>query len=503
MRPEDIMDQVTLKKWLVSQPHGVTRIIALRAAMRVLPRMGAAAENSPELLLLVIRLHFHLLNVATAGPATLSNLNVQGPNLYQRTLENVATPAILHALAAARTSSKRVAAKNAAQCVLRSVKESGQAESLIYGAIQNDASIIGHQAGLRETLCRPLWPNGNDHIAADWQYFCAVLRSNVENNPGRRFWMEWYEATLEGRPLLGSWGRHWALIADIADIEQEIWDGGFGAVDKRVEATLLKYAIKATPNAEVVTLNQETNRFRVDPVSNMPADHLHEAVEKLTNAVKVFDVPSGHNDRHFSVRTEADIVRDSTRRYGTRPRMLHSTCLRVIRRLDAKIRNGDCPAPDQDADIADFYATIIEVAKSLAERDPFVQEAINASASCKLPTLQPNERETLIKSADEIAELSEGNLAEELPEDVRAALDDATPSAERNVSWYAVVSRLLRVWALHAYRGSKMVLEETEDVTKSVAGIAKNAAIIAGSGGAITTPLWLEWAIQIIMKYMF
>lgn len=54
----------------------------------------------------------------------------------------------------------------------------------------------------------------------------TTSRSWLASLPGHDFWIRWYEAALDGRPLTGDWESHWQLLTDIALIPKEEWKLG-------------------------------------------------------------------------------------------------------------------------------------------------------------------------------------------------------------------------------------------------------------------------------------
>jgi len=166
--------------------------------------------------------------------------------------------------------------------------------------------------------------------------------------------------------------------------------------------------------------------------------------------------------------------------------MLHSACVRVLRRMDVKIANFECPGLEQDADIADFYGIVQSVSVDLLERDPLVKEAVSHLASARLRDLDPAQAELIVRAADEVAAASEGVLAAKLPKDVRLAADPAAPRAERNEALYVTVSRLLRVWAV------------IERAMKAAAGVSTNLRTVAGDLTILY--ILLQQAINFILR---
>jgi hypothetical protein len=338
----------------------------------------------------------------------------------------------------------------------------------------------------------PLWPEENP-LEGAWSDLRETLRSRTGD---WSFWLDWYERALAGTP------QKWDIIRQLALIPPDDWQTGADHVNRIIAKLQLKQAVAKTPNAEVISVNEATLKLRADPLSEMPRDHLDEAVQKLRDVASLFDLSANRSNQHRALEPERELIEKATQRHAQHPRMLHWYCIRAIRRMDVKIRNGDCPSQDQDADIADFYETVLSVSVDLYERDPLVREAVDHAAGAHLRDLTQDEADTIVRAADEVAERSEDDLATELPEQARAAVDPTTPLAERKEALYVTKSRLLRSYLILVWRGTKASLEEIEKVSDTVAGICKNAVIIAGAVATvkITIPIWLKPAIDIILR---
>ena len=71
----------------------------------------------------------------------------------------------------------------------------------------------------------PLWPEGQGPLAERWR----AIKWEVDNSEGAedwRFWIEWYDTLLAGRPMLGDTARTWEMLEQIALIDPETWDKG-------------------------------------------------------------------------------------------------------------------------------------------------------------------------------------------------------------------------------------------------------------------------------------
>ncbi len=326
----------------------------------------------------------------------------------------------------------------------------------------------------------PLWPDESP-IARLWELSRDRLRSE-----GQRwsFWIEWYEKILKGEP------QDWSgLLTDIALIPPEDWEKGPDHIASLIEDLRLKYAIKATPNAEIISLNPETGKFRADPVSEMPRDLLRESVEKLRNAVSLFQSPG--SNQFQPIEPEVRIIKQGIEEYSTTPRMLYSSCARALRRLDTKFKNFECPTPDQDADIGDFHSTVETVTLELLTFDSEVKAYATHLAVARLPQLPPAESAILIEAADGVAEASEEILAEELPIDARAATDLTISDPDRKEALYVTASRFTRIWQL---------VQNLESKGKTIAGLITSAGTISAAVLAVMKPELLHAAIDILLK---
>ncbi|MGR3563818.1 MAG: hypothetical protein ACU0CS_08065 [Heliomarina sp.] len=175
---------------------------------------------------------------------------------------------------------------------------------------------------------------------------------------------------------------------------------------------------------------------------------------------------------------EVELLRKVAKLSNPRPMQLYDTCRRAERRTHKRVSIGECP--DSDPLIEDFLEQLQEAALDVAGANDDVGETVALRAQMKMRQEPSDASALLTVAADEIAELSEGDLAEELPEDARIATDENQPEEARRTALYKVASRTLRV-----HRGARQALSEVHDVSKDVAGLSKNAGIIVSSSVAI------------------
>lgn len=238
-----------------------------------------------------------------------------------------------------------------------------------------------------------------------------------------------------------------------------------------IEGMLLEPAVKATPNAERITLNPETGKLRVETVSSLASNHLRDAVDSLRDAAAIFDAAGSGNNPYALILPDVALLRDGLDRYSIRPNMLVVTCKRVVQRVESKVASGDCPR--NDALVEDFLGEVARVISDLLIFDPEVREAASARAAFRLGDVSPQDAKTLDRAASEIALASEGALADEVPLDAKTVGDPTRSEAERKDALYQTASRLFRVQALvKGYKTVRPAIKEVADVSKDIAVIA-------------------------------
>ena len=141
----------------------------------------------------------------------------------------------------------------------------------------------------------PLWPDPETPLASEWQ---AVRAAWSAAGPGWQFWTRWYDAALQGRPLLGDWDRHWALLTDIALIENDLWDAAPDVVNERIIEIVqthrtLAAVIDKTPNGEIIALDPATGALMSVPVPGIDGDLRDHILRSVEKAVERFRAACG------------------------------------------------------------------------------------------------------------------------------------------------------------------------------------------------------------------
>lgn len=226
-----ITDEESARAWLGTQPHQVQVWFAARCALRALPCVGFADSEKVESL---ANVSFRALLVAVAaGTCRASDMKDLATTNRSAADDAHPTAAAAYSILSRAYSAARSAADSALSAAdpaesflsaARSIGYSGDAlarySAATYAAASNDAE---------NSLAWPrLWhdadmPEGLDE-GWDW------LRAHLAADPEKwGFWLEWYEAILNGQPL--PWELSFRIATTLTDKD---WDKGAAHVAERI-----------------------------------------------------------------------------------------------------------------------------------------------------------------------------------------------------------------------------------------------------------------------------
>jgi hypothetical protein len=170
--------------------------------------------------------------------------------------------------------------------------------------------------------------------------------------------------------------------------------------------------------------------------------------------------------------------------------------------LLGNIENGSCPSSEAEPVIGLLDTMLLDTQNTLLP-EPSVQEGLKSRAEDSALLDSPEDMNALQAGADEIAEMSEGSLADELHENAAKAKDPYQPRAVRMTALVSTVSAVMQAWVIAGYARYKSALAEIDDLTTRKARIAKNIGIIGGASyGAfqlVTNSPRVEAAIKAII----
>lgn len=435
---KDIKDQKSLRKWLEGRSREEAVWIASRAAMRALPLFWewtfSDRARKDDLTALPVLRCLLISSVAAVRPT-----------------EDIK--------AAARAAADAAAA-------------AARAAAAFWNATRTDC---GHIVSGRLETPPELWPRSDDAPVFNWPHV-----KSTATEPEWSFWIKWYQDALDGvKP-------DWDLLERIAlKIDKAIWDAGPKAMADAIRDIRSEFAAKATPNAEVIVENPETGKLRVEAASLLGADGLGDIQEKMREAADVFEGQGGPNGPYAALEPEIEMIRRTAALKSPRPIRLYDASRRAARRTRKRVENGE--SPHNDPLVEDFVDQLEETALDLLRLNEDVRDAVTSRAQAKIDDKPEEVAANLEPAIEELVEISEGELAEELPQDVAIAGDPTQTPEARKTAIYIIASRVTRI-----YRGARKALSEAHEISKDAAGLSKNIAIIVASSAAIQTAInWL------------
>lgn len=326
------------------------------------------------------------------------------------------------------------------------------------------------------TISSPLWRDERS-LSNAWKDVHENL-SDRSDAADWRFWIDWYEDALAGRLYRPE---NEALLTRIALIPDEDWKKGAGHVARLIEELRADHAVAASPNAERIVLDEAARRYRAEPVRELSSRALEYAQAKLQDALKIIDVDPVANNLLGALAAERDLLRQALAARRDHPAALFDTCLRIIRRVNAKIENGDVPAAEKDADIGDFLSQIHEVALDLLA-DPEVKALATHRALLRMERATQEDAAALPMAAEGLRAATEPQLAEELSADAQTAVDPSASEKDRREAIYRFGSRLVRIYAQAKKAGKETIL-----VTGGVAALCGSIGVVVKNAEAVET----------------
>ncbi|SFN69934.1 hypothetical protein SAMN04487859_10771 [Roseovarius lutimaris] len=271
----DIDSLGRLEAWLNGQSHEVAVCIAPRAAAWVLPIWWHAvlsedwARGREWTALTVLRCTL-ISYVAAKMPNEDIKRVASNAAATARTSASLASGAATHAAAAHAAFSAAFAAStafsdepvntafnafaasiNSASTAAAgsnnhsySVSDPSTPAFAIWQSFRADASQMKDEEILVFT---PLWQQGVGPFDGLWEKINGFVEGG-DSPHDWQFWIEWYQALLDGRPMLGNAARTWEMLEKIALIDPKDWDQGPEVVNPVINGIWGKY--KSIPDPD-------------------------------------------------------------------------------------------------------------------------------------------------------------------------------------------------------------------------------------------------------------
>ncbi len=225
----EITDEESAEAWLKEQPHQIRIWFAVRCALRAVPGLQAEPDETFDRLVFV---SFRALLISTAA-ATCPAAEIREFGVDSAAAA-AAAAAAAHTSAFTATHSAAFTACSADSAVYSAADSAtysaSAAFSVSYSGLAEHATYSATSADTEHPGTWPfLWPK--KQMPDGFDMLWPELKSRLNTDPEKwAFWLEWYEAILEGKPL------DWDLTRRIArEVTGAEWASGPEVVARRIE----------------------------------------------------------------------------------------------------------------------------------------------------------------------------------------------------------------------------------------------------------------------------
>lgn len=424
----NIDSKESLEAWLSTRPREDVALVRSRVAMRVFPRWLLHGHTMSE----PVRDKF----MTTVLRAILAQkLRVEVPiRGFANAVDVSLTDGIINEADAVYFVLKGDGAENL--LIVSDVPTPYRGSRLaihrevVWPSIQADVEALIRGDDL---FAMPLW-HGENPFAREWKYSQRILRGIA----GGDFWIDWYQRALDGRP------QNWPLLRDVALIDDELWEEAGPALDAAIRELRERHALAATANGERIERNPDSGRLRLVPDAAWPQDAARYARRKIVKAIGLFENQSGQI--YGALDDDRAMLRRVIEDADNLPVELYDACASALRRLDVRVRNGECPPADRDALIGDYRDRLRDAAADILGSDPETASVLQRRAAVVGNDALIDAREAVLEVVAAAGPLLEGRLADTLPKDAEAATRSDTPPEERGNASFRLAGRMLRIF---------------------------------------------------------
>ncbi|MBL1436417.1 MAG: hypothetical protein COB08_009490 [Rhodobacteraceae bacterium] len=282
-----------------------------------------------------------------------------------------------------------------------------------------------------------LWLAEENQTASEWREVKAAL---AEDELDWRFWIKWYEATLAGAPL------PWELLERIAlEVTDEDWKRGPKHVDLLIAEIELDFAVKATPNGELIVVTSD-EKYASIPRSDLPPKTLKDAFARISDVVSYMRNSQKNSNQYSPLLSEADFLEDQLKRYGDNALRLHEACSKVVIHVLRYVTAGTLP--ENDNVVGDVVSDLQNTADDIYNLDVEARTTLDARERLRYDRLSEAQKADAVRIANAIAQQSTKEFGEEMVEDGLAIASEDEPSEDTKSNRYRFVSRTLKIIAI-------------------------------------------------------
>lgn len=450
MEVSDIRDSNCLRDWLAHLPQETeterekarrwATAIALRVAMRVLPifwetfrfasvEAGKTAIEekksealSPERIALVI-------SVLLERPVVeLMEMLVYEAKSYLFEPLSRSHIFAMHAVVGWEVSAAENAARATEAARTDLLEVSLHSEQCGWPAIRADCEALVAGKNLH---AEPLWSDQNPLS----EYWAAVRSRVLAQGDGWRFWVDWYDNALQGRP------QDYDLLTKIALIDPEDWDKGADHVNALIADIRIKHLAETRPLGEDAIDQGADGVWHRAGRSDIDRDILQDACDSVRDEIaRLRGKLQGPQGNMFTALVaDIDLLDERLGRYPDRPLRLHDTFLRVQANIVYNLDKGELP---DDVTVRDLNSVLSTAAMDMRNACPKTKSVVEARVAARFDEADEAARADLERLAEAAATLSDAELAQEFREDAQVATDLDALEVERQPALYRLLTRL-------------------------------------------------------------
>ncbi|SUZ32202.1 hypothetical protein ROE7235_01956 [Roseibaca ekhonensis] len=253
-----------------------------------------------------------------------------------------------------------------------------------------------------------------------------------------RFWVEWYENALYGRP------QDYDLLTTIALIDPADWDKGADHVNALIAKIWLEHIAETRPLGEDEIDIGPDGLWHRTGKSDIDGDIFQDAVEsvqdEIANLRSKLQGPQGN--MFTALVSDLDLLDQRIARHPDRPLRLHDVFIRVQGHIARNLQSGELP--DDDC-VRDLSSVLGNAALDMCNAFDKTKSVVQKRIAVRFDEADEQTRDDLKLIADGAAQISDAELAKEFIDDAEVIADEAIPLAEKTSTLYRLQTRLARI----------------------------------------------------------
>ncbi len=307
-----------------------------------------------------------------------------------------------------------------------------RAHAALYAALTADANT--------SNLWPELWgEQAAFALAEEWK----ELKAQWEADPADwSFWIEWYEATLNGTPL--PWELTKRIALEITDAE---WEAGQAVVGRRIEEIKTQFLADQAPLAEHLTFDLASGLFRVEPIETQNLPLLGALLSRIQDSLQ--DALQGNNGLNESSR-EVRVLNRTIHQYSNDPQRMEMDFTSVAVGLRRQLHETQ-ELPQSEDNLA-LLDAVEDGVRGIRANHPDVAANRAQLAQQRICELSDDDRQLLEDAQPVLEAISDDALREDFAADIPQLINDATqplpssapplPGADETTRIFGRVSRM-------------------------------------------------------------